>query len=182
MTSFITELPHLWKRTLADLQALRAVGWLLEARWRELFPGERRALKGRRCFPDELWLGQEDLCANWSRSQDSSIPGTGANRCDTTACRNSEKDDQSGSKCLIDLPVLGTGMGLGSPGRFYRCHFQQIDPIWPRTYQRGNSLTWCIFILLFTQVSSELSSSSLFLTFTVWAVSFSHFLAASCGE
>lgn len=104
------------------------------------------------------------------------------NRCDTTACRNSEKGDQSGSKCLTNLPVLSTGMELGSPGRFCRCHPQQIDLIWSRTYHRESSFTSCVFLLFFTQVSSKLSSSSLFLTFTVWAVSFSHFLAASCGE
>lgn len=162
--SSITELPHLWKRTLADQQALRAVWWLLDMRWRDLFPGEsgRRGWNGRRCFPDELWLGQEDLCANWSRSQDSSIPGTGANRCDTTACRNSEKDEQNGSKCLTDLPVLSTGMELGSPGGFYSRSPQQIDLIWSRTYQRENSFNPCVFLLLITQVSSKLSSSSLF--------------------
>lgn len=134
----------------------------------------KEALKGQEVLPKWSWLGQENLCANWSRSQDSSIPGTGANRCDTKACRNSEKDDQSGSKCLTDLPVPSTGMELGSPGSFYRCHFQQIELFWSRTYQRVNSFTSCVFVL-FIQVSSKLYRSCLFSTFTVWAVSFSHF-------
>lgn len=67
----------------------------------------KQGLQGQEVLPPWALLGQEELCANWSRSQESSTPGTGANRCDTTACRNSEKDDQSGRKLIWQSLVLG---------------------------------------------------------------------------
>lgn len=112
------------------------VRWLLKVSWRELFTCERvrRDLNGRRCFWVEHWLGHEDSCTNWSRSHGSSIPGTEANRWDTTECSVLKcknpgkiiKKEQNGNKCLTDLPVLSTGMELGLLKRFYWCHFQLI--------------------------------------------------------
>lgn len=151
-----------------------STGWLTGTKKWNCFRGEvkgaisrwkwKEGLKGQEVLPRWALAGTGGPLSNPIQIPDNSTPGTEANRCDTTTCRNSERDDQGNSKYLTDLPLLSTGMELGSPGRLYRCHLQQIILIWSSTYQRENSFTSCVFLLLFTQVSSKLSSSSLFLT------------------
>lgn len=92
-------------------------------------------------------------------SHDSSIPGTEANRWDTTACRNPKKPTKVAANALLTCH----SSVLGSLGAFYWSHFQLI--VLTSTYQRENSFTSCVFLLLLTKISSKLSSSFLFLTF-----------------